>query len=108
MPSIANKVVEFGMSLVSDKLKKRIFLDKNIEELKSRVNPDLLPSEYGGKVSMADMVKEFKETLRKNREKTLALDGMFIDLDGPPAWLGNDDADIEAGVVGSFRKLEVD
>lgn len=57
---------------------------------------------------MAEMINQFKETLRKNREKTLALDNMFIDLDGPPAWLGNDDADIEAGIVGSFRKLEVD
>lgn len=108
IPSIANKVIEFALSLTSDKLKKRMFLDKNIEELKSRVNPDLLPQEYGGKVPMAEMIKEFKETLRKHREKTLALDNMFIDLDGAPAWLGNDDADIEAGIVGSFRKLEVD
>lgn len=108
IPSIANKVIEFALSLTSEKLKKRMFLDKNIDELKAKVDPDLLPSEYGGKVSIEEMVKEFKETLRKNREKTLALDDMFIDLDGPPAWLGNDEADIEAGIVGSFRKLEVD
>lgn len=108
IPSIANKVIEFALSLTSEKLKKRMFLDKNIDELKSKIDPDLLPLEYGGKVSIQDMVKQFKETLRKNREKTLALDDMFIDLNGPPEWLGNDDADIEAGVVGSFRKLEVD
>lgn len=108
IPSIANKVIEFALSLTSEKLKKRMFLDKNIDELKSKVNPQLLPSEYGGSIPIQEMVNQFKETLRKNREKTLALDDMFIDLDGAPAWLGNDDADIEAGVVGSFRKLEVD
>lgn len=109
IPSIANKVIEFALSLTSEKLKKRMFLDKTVDELKTRVNPDLLPQEYGGKVSIDDMVLKFKETLRKNRAKTMALDDMFIDLDGAAVnWLGNDDADIEAGVVGSFRKLEVD
>lgn len=109
IPSIANKVIEFALSLTSDKLKKRMFLDKNVEELKSRVNPDLLPAEYGGKIKIDDITAQFKETLRKNRAKTLALDDMYIDLDGASVnWLGNDDADIEAGIVGSFRKLEVD
>jgi hypothetical protein len=109
IPSIANKVIEFALSLVSEKLKKRMFLDKNVDELKSRVNPDLLPAEYGGKLSIDEMVAKFKEILRKNRAKTLALDDMYIDLDGAQVnWLGNDDADIEAGIVGSFRKLEVD
>ncbi|KAG5681022.1 hypothetical protein PVAND_010488 [Polypedilum vanderplanki] len=109
IPSIANKVIEFALSLTSEKLKKRMFLDKNVEELKSRVNPDLLPQEYGGKIPIDNMVAKFKETLRKNRAKTLALDEMYIDLDGASTnWLGNDDADIEPGVIGSFRKLEVD
>ncbi|XP_070496024.1 clavesin-1 [Chironomus tepperi] len=109
IPSIANKVIEFAMSLVSDKLRKRMFFDKNVDELKTRVNPDLLPTEYGGKVTMDEMIAKFKETLKKNRDKTLALDDMFIDLEGAPVnWLSNDDADIEAGIVGSFRKLEVD
>lgn len=109
IPSIANKVIEFALSLTSEKLRKRMFLDKNVEELKSRVNPDLLPAEYGGKMPMNEMIAKLKETLRKNREKTLALDNMLIDLDGASVnWLGNDDADIEAGIVGSFRKLEVD
>lgn len=109
IPSIANKVIEFALSLTSEKLRKRMFLDKSVEELKARVNPDLLPAEYGGKVPMDEMIGKLKDTLKKNRDKTLALDNMFIDLEGAPVnWLGNDDADIEAGIVGSFRKLEVD
>ncbi|CRK98400.1 CLUMA_CG011759, isoform A, partial [Clunio marinus] len=109
IPSFANKVIEFALSLTSDKLKKRMNLDKNIDELKARVNPALLPKEYGGTIPMDDMISTFKENLRKQRAKTLALDEMCIEVTGMPTnWLGNDDADIEGGLMGSFRKLEVD
>lgn len=109
IPSFANKVIEFALSLTSDKLKKRMFLDKTIDDLKTRVNPALLPKEYGGSVPMADMIAMFKQNLRKHRAKTLALDDMCIEVTGAPTnWLGNDDADIDSGIMGSFRKLEVD
>lgn len=109
IPSFANKLIEFALSLTSEKLKKRMFLDKNVEELKSRVNPALLPKEYGGSIPMDEMIAAFKVNLRKQRAKTLALDEMCIEVTGTPTnWLSNDDADIEGGIVGSFRKLEVD
>lgn len=109
IPSFANKVIEFALSLTSEKLKKRMFLDKTIEDLKSRVDPALLPQEYGGTIPINDMIATFKENLRKQRLKTLALDEMSIEVTGAPTnWLGNDDADIEGGLMGSFRKLEVD
>lgn len=109
IPSYANKIIEFSISIISDKLKKRVFLDKNIEELKSRVNPDLLPKEYGGKIPMADMIATFKSGLKAHRAKILALDDMFIEITKSPTnWLGHEDSDIETGVVGSFRKLQVD
>lgn len=109
IPSFANKVIEFALSLTSEKLKKRMFLDKTIDDLKARVDPALLPKEYGGTIPMADMIATFKENLRKQRAKTLALDNMCIEVTGMPTnWLGNDDADIEGGLMGSFRKLEVD
>ena len=109
IPSFANKVIEFALGLTSEKLKKRMFLDKSIEDLKSRVNPALLPKEYGGTIPMNEMIAIFKDNLRKHRAKTLALDEMCIEITGAPTnWLGNDDADIEGGLMGSFRKLEVD
>lgn len=109
IPSFANKVIEFALSLTTEKLKKRMFLDKTIEDLKSRVNPAILPKEYGGTIPISEMVASFKESLRKQRAKTLALDEMCIDITGAPTnWLGNEDADIEGGLMGSFRKLEVD
>jgi len=109
IPSFANKVIEFALSLTSEKLKKRMFLDKTVEELKTKVDPALLPQEFGGSIPMADIIAKFKVELKKQRAKTLALDDMFIEITGSPTnWLGNDDADIEGGLMGSFRKLEVD
>lgn len=109
IPSFANKVIEFALSLTSEKLKKRMFLDKTVEDLKTRVDPALLPKEYGGTIPINDMIATFKQELRRQRAKTLALDEMSIEVTGAPTnWLGNDDADIEGGLMGSFRKLEVD
>lgn len=109
IPHYANKVIEFALNIISEKLKKRVFLDKSIEELTSRVDPKLLPKEYGGEIPMADMVKLFKQDLKRFRDKILYLDDMYIEITKSPTnWIGNDDSDIETGVIGSFRKLQVD
>lgn len=80
-----------------------------MEELKAKVNPALLPKEYGGTVPLNDMIEAFKARLRQKRETILALDDMFIEITKDSAnFAGNDDSDIDAGMVGSFRKLEVD
>lgn len=80
-----------------------------MEELKAKVNPALLPKEYGGTVPLNDMIQAFKDRLRQKRETILALDDMYIEITKDSAnFAGNDDSDIDAGMVGSFRKLEVD
>lgn len=91
----------------------RFFLQKqfskNLEDLKTKVNPALLPKEYGGSVPLNDMIDAFKVRLRQKREAILALDDMFIEITKDSTnFAGNDDTDIDAGMVGSFRKLEVD
>lgn len=77
--------------------------------MKAKVNPALLPKEYGGTIPLNDMIESFKARLRKQRESILALDDMYIEITKDSAnFAGNDDSDIDAGMVGSFRKLEVD
>lgn len=77
--------------------------------MKAKVNPALLPKEYGGTVPLNDMIEAFKARLRQKRETILALDDMYIEITKDSAnFAGNDDSDIDAGMVGSFRKLEVD
>lgn len=77
--------------------------------MKSKVNPALLPKEYGGTIPLNDMIEAFKARVRKNRDALLALDDMYIEITKESTnFAGNDDTDIDAGIVGSFRKLEVD
>ena len=109
LPSFANKLSEFILSVLSDKLKKRVFVHKTMEELQSKVDVKLLPKEYGGEVPLATMISDYKAKLRAQRDKMLALDDMQIELvKGAGYWGDNTDGDIAVGVIGSFRKLEVD
>ncbi|XP_058831804.1 clavesin-1-like [Topomyia yanbarensis] len=109
LPTFANKLSEFILSVLSDKLKNRVFVHKNMDELKTKVNPKLLPQEYGGTVPMADCIAQFKSFLKSKRDQLVALDEMQIEINkNSPYWADSTDADIAAGVIGSFRKLEVD
>jgi len=109
IPHYANRIIELGVSMLSEKLKKRIIVHKNIDALKSKINPDILPKEYGGTVPLDDMIKEFKVKLQQRRDAILALDDMYIEVTKDASnFNGNDIGEIDAGVVGSFRKLEVD
>lgn len=80
-----------------------------MDDLKTKVDPKLLPKEYGGTVPLSEMISQFKNRLRKQRAAILALDDMFIEVTKESAnFAGSDDVDIDPGVVGSFRKLQVD
>lgn len=84
-------------------------MHKNVDALKSKIDPAILPKEYGGTVPIAEMIREFKLKLQQRRAAILALDDMQIEITKEAAnFAGNDIGDIDAGVVGSFRKLEVD
>lgn len=80
-----------------------------MDDLKQKVDPKLLPKEYGGSVPVSEMISAFKNRLRKQRAVILALDDMYIEVTKETAnFAGNDDVDIDPGMVGSFRKLQVD
>lgn len=53
--------VDFGMSLISEKIKKRIKFYTNIEEALDGglIERDCLPKEYGGTMPMAEMIGNF-------------------------------------------------
>ncbi|XP_055687645.1 clavesin-1 [Lutzomyia longipalpis] len=109
LPHYGNRVVEFILTVLNEKLKKRIVLHPTLEDLKRHIDPSILPKEYGGVVPLSEMINQLKIRLRQKRQEILALDDFYIEISKTAAnFAGNEDADMDTGVVGSFRKLEVD
>ncbi|XP_067648048.1 clavesin-2, partial [Eurosta solidaginis] len=109
IPQFATRIIEFVVSLLSAKLKDRIFIHKSIASLKETIKPDILPQEYGGTIPISDIISDFKLKLLTKRTEILSLDDMCIEITTDSNSSKNTEInDIEFGVVGSFRKLEVD
>lgn len=100
-PSITNSVVEFGTSLLSEKLKKRIFIHKDMESLKQMVDIKILPTEYGGEVAMAEMLNSFENKAKNVRENIRENENMYIDeAYSSDEWISEQ--------LGTFTKLDID
>ncbi|CAO1300756.1 unnamed protein product [Diamesa tonsa] len=111
VPSFARVLLDvFKMALsnvfkmaLSDKLKKRLFVVKDLDEFKSKYfDAKLLPKELGGIYPEADMIKEFQETMKHNQKKRQQIYDTEFDVNMIP---GKKTQEIN---VGSFRKLEID
>ncbi|XP_003698057.1 clavesin-2 [Apis florea] len=106
IPTCAIKIIEFGISLLNDKLKNRILVHKSLDELKSVIDPSILPKEYGGEIPLSEMIANFKKTLKEQRNRIKDLDDMYIEISSMDCqYVSNDDL---CGISGFFRKLEVD
>lgn len=49
--------LDFGMGLISEKIKKRVKLYSAVEDVE--IDKSLLPKEYGGTMPMKEMIGEF-------------------------------------------------
>ncbi|GLH13369.1 Retinol-binding protein pinta [Gryllus bimaculatus] len=118
--------LDFGMSLISDKIKQRVKIYTSLEKAKEALGEDckVLPKEYGGTMPMEEMIALWKKELMASRALLLSHDEMGVreELFSPQAregavsalranttscalGMGNSDM---LGISGSFRKLEVD
>lgn len=103
LPSFANFVLETSMAAMSMKLKKRMFVLKSLRELKKHINPALLPKEYGGTITEAEMMEDFKKLRDEKIEIMMTIQQMKIDWNKVPL-----EKKWKAEPIGSFRKLELD
>ncbi|KAJ8869341.1 hypothetical protein PR048_030916 [Dryococelus australis] len=58
LPIYASKFMEFFITLLNEKLKSRIKLIPNIEQLQKIVNIKILPKEYGGEIPLNEMISK--------------------------------------------------
>lgn len=103
LPSFAVMIVDFAKSLISKKLKSRVFAANNTEELQKNIDQKLLPKEYGGIVTASEMMETFRCTMKQHQHKLQIKS--FIELKSNQL---NEQSYKNSGVVGSFRKLEID
>ncbi|XP_032678907.1 clavesin-1 [Odontomachus brunneus] len=106
IPGSVAKIIEFAISLLNDKLKARVMIHKDMDELREAIDPKILPKEYGGEVPLAEMIAEFKKNLKQQRDQLMALDDMHIEISPKDYQAANNEE--FGGICGSFRKLEVD
>ncbi|KAF5275221.1 hypothetical protein FQR65_LT04255 [Abscondita terminalis] len=105
----AAKLVEFSLSILSEKLKNRTFMHKSVNDLHDKIDPKILPKEYGGEVPLADMIEGLRAKVKENRKKILALDDMYIEIDERNCKLIEEmNEELGVGIEGSFKKLQVD
>lgn len=103
LPTFAVFLLDVARSTLSDKLKNRIVMAKNMEDLKNYIDPQLLPKQYGGALPEAEHMKifdDFFETVRPSLDK---IRSRVVDWSKVP-----DAQEKLKETVGSFRKLEID
>lgn len=111
MPVTLQAFYEITMSIMQKKLQERFRTFKRMEDFQKEVDIDIFPEEYGGTKKIKTIVTDFHKKMHLKREKILALDEMYIDSpkDMNGEWFQQDsNGNIESGIIGSFRKLEVD
>ncbi|XP_029709538.1 clavesin-2 [Aedes albopictus] len=107
VPSAGLKIANMALQLATENLRSRTFFHKNWEELYKHVNRDLLPKEYGGKMTKAELIHSFKKRCKEMRPLLMAYDEM--DMEIVEKYGSNDnDNELESGAIGTFRKLQVD
>ncbi|XP_050075169.1 clavesin-2-like [Anopheles maculipalpis] len=106
LPLFGATVGEWVLSCCSEKLRNRFRCYRSVEEFIGKTSLlSLMPKEYGGKQEAADLKRKLKEELDHYRNVILALDDMKLDEKRSAAWKSQN---TDAGMIGSFRKLDVD
>lgn len=119
VPPSLKYVLDFGMSLISEKIRSRVKIYSSVEEAHEHIDKKMLPKEYGGEMPMAEMIDLFRKELEASRGLLLSHDEELKvreDMFSESAKCGAVSALKNGGncnphqdiLAGSFRKLEVD
>ncbi|XP_019543278.2 retinaldehyde-binding protein 1 [Aedes albopictus] len=115
LPKYTTVLVDFCLSVMKPKLQKRVKFHKSLDELKAAVDSSILPTIYGGSLSLEEANDRFRKRVAQERDHLLLINEFEMDLTKPNphgktskngSGLQSDIAD--EAVIGSFRKLNVD
>ncbi|XP_063698146.1 clavesin-1-like [Culicoides brevitarsis] len=106
LPAFARTPYDLIRSFLVEKVKERFRILKNFDESKTIVDPKLLPKEFGGTIPIQQLIQNLKAKLTEKREKILLQDKMAVNI--PLIEQSFKTGDFVQGLVGNFRKLEVD
>merc|ERR1711978_90382 len=82
LPWTMGLIFQFAKSLLSDKIRSRFKTHSNLEHLQRSVETEILPAEYGGKLSTKECIQKWKQELEENRSALLDLDLLKVDQTG--------------------------
>ncbi|XP_062553470.1 alpha-tocopherol transfer protein-like isoform X2 [Armigeres subalbatus] len=114
LPKFANVVIEFSLSIMKPKLQERVKFHKSLEELRAAVDNSVLPTIYGGQLSLDEANDRFRKRVEQERDRILLLNEFVFDptIPNPNATnynrSGLHSEIANEAVIGSFRKLNVD
>jgi hypothetical protein len=74
LPNFANVMLEIAKKVMSEKLRNRITLLKDMTELENEIDISILPRENGGIISQSEMLKSFKELSDQRMELIKSID----------------------------------
>ncbi|CAH1099761.1 unnamed protein product [Psylliodes chrysocephalus] len=109
--SIIKYIFETTKSLITPKLRKRIWMNESLEKLHQKVGKHCLPLELGGTIPAKQMMDLWREELEAKRERLLSFDKIILLSDKGIITRRNSPRNDETGigsVSGSFRKLNID
>ncbi|EDS26685.1 conserved hypothetical protein [Culex quinquefasciatus] len=111
LPKFAVAIANVLLSFATPKFKERISCHSTVLESKSHFDESLWPKQYGGPQDSVELNRALRKLFCEKRDALLALDDMDIDVEHYSSlWnqSGSNNSDIDGGIAGCFRKLNVD
>ncbi|KAL0818430.1 hypothetical protein ABMA28_008894 [Loxostege sticticalis] len=104
---IVERFVNFVKPFLKEKIRKRIFIHKEVKDLYKHVPQEMLPVEYGGPSgTMEDLQEQWKSKLAEYKDWFAAQESVKADESRRPGRPTNYDELF--GIDGSFRQLAID
>jgi hypothetical protein len=115
LPTVIKYVIDAVKAMVSAKIKERLNTYTSFEDVRKKIDPEVLPKELGGNIPLQEMIDLWKAELVANRDRIMSLDKMKILSDRGIKGKRNNSSDNnnnaqfqDDSICGSFRKLEID